>query len=81
MRPAARTPEELEALLEDAFVTQDTDALSEMFTAGAVLAIGVGPYEARGADEIERLAATLWDSGRTSPSCARWCRPATSLSW
>jgi hypothetical protein len=65
MSEAARTPEELEALLEDAFVTQDTEALSEMFTEGAVLALGVEPHAARGADEIGRLATALWENGHT----------------
>jgi hypothetical protein len=60
----ARTPEELEALLEDAFVTQDAEALSEMFAEGAVLAVGGGPDSARGPEEISRLATALWDGDR-----------------
>ena len=65
MSRGAQTPEELEALLEDAFLTHDREALSEMFTEGAVVALGTGPYAARGADEIGRLVTALWESGRT----------------
>ena len=60
MRAGARTPEELEALLEDAFVTRDADALSGMFTEGAVLALGDGPHPVRGVEEIARLASARW---------------------
>jgi ketosteroid isomerase-like protein len=59
------TPEELEALFEDAFVTRDAEALSGMFAEGAVLVVGEGPDAARGADEIVRLATALWDGDRT----------------
>ena len=60
----ARTPEELEALFEDAFVTRDAEALSGMFAEGAVLTVGEGPY-ARGAGAIGRLVTALWEGGRT----------------
>jgi hypothetical protein len=65
MTQGARTPEELEALFEDAFVTRDADALSGMFAQGAVLAVGGGPDAARGAEEIGRLATVLWEGDRT----------------
>jgi len=61
----ARTPEELEALFEDAFVTGDSEALSGMFAEGAVLAIREGPDAARGTEEIARLAPALWAGDRT----------------
>jgi hypothetical protein len=61
----ARTPEELEALLEDAFVARDAEALARMFADGAVLATGEGRDTARGTDEIGRLAAVLFDGDRT----------------
>jgi ketosteroid isomerase-like protein len=61
----ARTPEELEALLEDAFVTRDAEALSGMFAENAVLMIGEGPGAARSAKEIGRLATALWEGDRT----------------
>ncbi len=44
----ACTPEELDALLEDAFVTSEAEALSGMFAEGSALAIGEGPDTARG---------------------------------
>jgi Domain of unknown function (DUF4440) len=50
----ARTPEELETLLEDAFVTRDRDELGALFTEGAVLASRSGDREARGGDAIGR---------------------------
>ena len=65
MRPGARTPEELEALFEDAFVTRDDEALCEMFEDGAVLIAGAGRQEARGGGEIGRLARELWGGDQT----------------
>ncbi len=65
MRPGARTPEELEALFEDAFVTRDAEALAQMFAEGAVLILGEAPREARGREQISHLAAALWDADRT----------------
>jgi hypothetical protein len=65
MNQGARTPEELETLLEDAFVTRDVEALSAMFAEGAVLAVGERPGAARGPEEIGRLATTLWTGDRT----------------
>jgi hypothetical protein len=63
MKQGARTPEELEALLEDAFVIRDPEAVAELFEDGAVL--GDGPREARGADQIARLAGDMWEGERT----------------
>jgi hypothetical protein len=63
MRHGARTPEELETLLEDAFVIRDREALGELFEDGAVL--GDGSREARGGDEIARLAHDMWQQNRT----------------
>ena len=65
MKPGARTPEELESLLEDAFVTRDAEALCEMFEEGAVLIAGTAQLEARGREEIGRLAKALWEGDRT----------------
>jgi hypothetical protein len=59
MQRGARTPEELELLLEDAFVVRDQDALAKLFEEGAVL--GAAPGEARGNEQISRLAATMVD--------------------
>jgi hypothetical protein len=63
MRQGARTPEELETLLEDAFVVRDREALAELFEDDAVL--GDGSREARGGGEIARLAGEMWDHERT----------------
>lgn len=57
MRPGARTPEELETLLEDALLLGDATALAALFEDGAVVAAGFTPREARGADEIASFAA------------------------
>jgi hypothetical protein len=65
MRPGARTPEELETLLEDAFVVRNGDALAELFEDGAVLVTDDGTREARGGQEIARLASELWQRNRT----------------
>jgi hypothetical protein len=65
MRPGARTPEELETLLEDAFVTRDHDSLAPLFEDGAVLAASNGRREAHGPEQISSLAGTLWETNRT----------------
>jgi hypothetical protein len=56
--PGGRTPEELEQLLEDAFMLRDGVALAQLFEDGAVL--GAAPGEARGGEQIGRLAAAMW---------------------
>jgi ketosteroid isomerase-like protein len=65
MRPGARTPEELETLFEDSFVTRDRDALAQLFEDGAVLVVVDGPQEARGGAEIVRFATAMWECDRT----------------
>ncbi len=52
MCPGARTPEELETLLEDAFVLHDRQALAQLFQPGAMLVVGGGLPEARGHQQI-----------------------------
>ena len=64
MKTGARTPEELETLLEDAFVLRDPDALAELFQPGAMLVASGGLPEARGRRQIAHIAAQLWDSQR-----------------
>ena len=59
MSPAARSPEELETLFEDAFLVRDRDAVAALFEDGAVL--GGDPGEARGGAQIARLAAAMWE--------------------
>jgi hypothetical protein len=53
MSQAARTPEELEALLEDAFVTRDEQAVARLFE-------DTGDGEA-----AARLAHAMWDRDQT----------------
>lgn len=65
MRPGARTPEELEQLLEDALVVRDRAALSVLFEDGAVLLRSGAPGEARGGRQIVQVAGELWDRGLT----------------
>jgi hypothetical protein len=64
MPAGARTPEELETLLEDAFVLHDLQAVAELFQPGAMLVVGGGLPEARGRRQIARVAAQLWDAER-----------------
>lgn len=64
MRPGARTPEELETLFEDAFVTRDREALTQLFEDGAVLIADDRLQEARGGDEIARFATSMWERER-----------------
>jgi quercetin dioxygenase-like cupin family protein len=65
MAPGAQTPEELESLFEDAFVTRDREALARLFEDGAVLVAGDGGHEARGGQQVARLAAAMWAVDRT----------------
>lgn len=61
MRSGARTPEELETLFEDASVLGDQVALAELFGDGAVLVAPDEPAEARGGEQIARLASAIWE--------------------
>lgn len=70
MTRAARTPEELDALLEDAFVLHDRDACRALFADGAVLEHAEGAA-ARGGDEIARAITELWARERTYVSVPR----------
>lgn len=59
VRQGARTPEELESLLEDAFVLRDRDAIAALFEERALL-VGGGAGEARGSEQIARSVSALW---------------------
>jgi hypothetical protein len=61
----AHTPEELEALFEDAFVLRDPRALAPLFEPRALLVAGRGLGEARGSEEIVRSASALWSRDLT----------------
>lgn len=63
MKSGASTPEELESLLEDAFVTCDRDAFAELFDSTAVLIAGAQAAEARGGAEIAHRTAGLCEHG------------------
>jgi hypothetical protein len=64
MEAGARTPEELETLLEDAILLHDQQALAQLFQPGAMLVMGGGLPAARGRQQIARVAAQLWDAER-----------------
>ena len=64
MGAGARTPEELETLLEDAFVVHDPQALAQLFQPSAMLVTDRLP-EARGRRRIAQVAAQLWESERS----------------
>jgi hypothetical protein len=58
----ASTPEELETLLEDAFVTRDGGAVADLFEEEAVLAADDGGPPARGGDQIARPFTAIWQA-------------------
>jgi hypothetical protein len=60
----ARTPEELETLLEDALLLRDSAMLGALFDEGAVFVAGDEP-SIRGGETIARRALALWDGERT----------------
>ncbi len=62
MEAGAATPEELETLLEDAFMLHDQQALAQLFHPDAMLVVGAGLLEARGRRQIAGIAAQLWAS-------------------
>lgn len=63
MRSQARSPEELEALFEDALILGDCKGVVELFEAHAVLVAEPGMVEARGAEEIVSLVMAMHDQG------------------
>ena len=63
MIPGARTPEELETLLEDALIIRDGAAVAALFEESAVLVTEVLP-PARGGAAIAALALTTWGGDR-----------------
>ena len=81
MPAGARTPEELETLLEDAFVLHDPQALAELFQPGAMLVVSGGLPEARGRRQIARVAAQLWDAERSYLADPRRILQARDTAW
>lgn len=70
MTTAPRTPEELDGLLEDAFVLRDRDSCRALFADGAVLE-QAGRPAARGGEAIARAITELWAGDRTYVSAPR----------
>jgi ketosteroid isomerase-like protein len=64
MRPGARTADELEALLEDAFVLRDRRALVALFESDA-LVVDAAAGKARGSAEIASWATETWKRNLT----------------
>lgn len=64
MPAGARTPEELDTILEDAFVLRDRAASHALFEDDAVL-VRAGGGEVRGGAAIGRALADLWARDRT----------------
>ena len=60
MTAGARTPEELDTLLEDAFLQRDRAALEDLFDDGAVL-MDVDGVPTNGREAIGRTLAESWD--------------------
>lgn len=65
MECGAATPEDLETLLEDTLVLENREALTQLFEEGALVAAGRGQREARGAEEISRVAGGIWTQENT----------------
>jgi hypothetical protein len=75
MQAGARTPEELETLLEDSFELRDHHALAQLFHPGAILVPSGSLSEARGRRQIAQVATQLWDSQRrylADPDGSSW---------
>jgi hypothetical protein len=65
MADGARTPEDLEILLEDTFVLRNGEAIAELFEDRAVLVADDGIREAHGRADIARLARHMWQRNRS----------------
>jgi hypothetical protein len=59
----AASPEELETLLEDAFLLHDQQALPGLFAGHAVLSSADGRPDAHGRSDIARRIGAIWDQG------------------
>ena len=65
----ARTPEDLDTLVEDAFLQRDRVALDDLFDDGAVLMNGHGMV--RGREAIGHALTASWDRQCTYVACTR----------
>src|SRR5262249_30062996 len=57
------TPEELETLLEDAFLLRDAEAVARLFEDGSLLVTGEGAQQVGGREAILRAASRLCKDG------------------
>ena len=78
MSAGARTPEELETLLEDALLVRDRQAIVELFEESAVLVVG-DARAVRGGAAIARLALATWDGDHTYVADPRGVMQARDL--
>lgn len=67
----AHTPEALDALLEDAFVLRDRDAVRGLFEPEAVLLVGTSGRPIRGVGQIADYLTTMWHLERTYLASSR----------
>jgi len=65
MSPGASTPEELEALFEDAFVVRDQIAAAGLFEDRSMLACTAVARPARGRAAIAALVERMWEVDQT----------------
>ena len=65
MTSGASTPEELEALLEDAFVVRDRIAAAGLFEDSSVIACTATARATRGRAAIAEFVERLWESDQT----------------
>src|SRR3990170_2819314 len=65
MKYGAATPEDLETLLEDTLVLENREGLTQLFEQEALMAVGMGHREVRGAEEISRVADGTWTQENT----------------
>jgi hypothetical protein len=65
MRYGARTPEDLETLLEDTLVLENREGLTQLFEQEALMAVGAAHQEVRGADKISRFVGGIWTQENT----------------
>ena len=73
----AASPEELETLLEDAFLLHDQQALPGLFAGHAVLSSADGRPDAHGRSDIARRIGAIWDQAAAISRTRRAsCRPA-----
>ena len=65
MGQGANTPEELDALMEDAVVLRSGGSVAALFEEGGLLAVGTGAHPAWGERQIARAAAAIWEGATT----------------